>query len=285
MKFKNIVTVFVVAFILMSCAPAAKVAPTEIFVPRLTNTPVPPLPTITPMPIPSSTLSINSYPPCYPSFASSTPEYVSTPTLQLELSNGLILREYQNGAGIQRQESGCRYDTRHVGLETIEINLNNLFQVIVNPINDRNEKIVVMHNNDKIFETDAYSYIYSGLLAAWEYDNHWVIEVQAHTNISRHTEGIDIIRDGVSLKKTNDYKDVFAFQLLDKKPLYFFIRQNDTFGINYNDIETQLNYDFVPYLDFHPGADGQIEQYQNMVLFSTSKEGISLYVAIGAFNK
>ncbi len=47
MKIKNIVTVLLVAFILVSCAPAAKVVPTETTIPTSTFTPVPPTPTIT----------------------------------------------------------------------------------------------------------------------------------------------------------------------------------------------------------------------------------------------
>lgn len=48
MKIKNIVTVLLVAFILVSCAPVAKIVPTEMAVPTLTLTPLPPTPTITP---------------------------------------------------------------------------------------------------------------------------------------------------------------------------------------------------------------------------------------------
>jgi len=53
MKTETVVTVLLVAFILASCAPAAKVVPTETPVPTPTLTPVPPTPTITPTPIPT----------------------------------------------------------------------------------------------------------------------------------------------------------------------------------------------------------------------------------------
>jgi hypothetical protein len=46
MKIKNIVTVLLVAFVLVSCAPVAKVVPTETAVPTLTLSPAPPTPTI-----------------------------------------------------------------------------------------------------------------------------------------------------------------------------------------------------------------------------------------------
>jgi len=50
MKIKNPVTVLLVAIILVSCASAAKVAPTETAIPTSTFTPIPPTPTITPSP-------------------------------------------------------------------------------------------------------------------------------------------------------------------------------------------------------------------------------------------
>jgi hypothetical protein len=48
MKIKSIITVLLVAFILASCAPVAKVVPTETTVPTSIFTPVPPTPTVTP---------------------------------------------------------------------------------------------------------------------------------------------------------------------------------------------------------------------------------------------
>ena len=50
MKIKNISIVLLVVFILVSCAPAAKVVPTETAIPTLTLPPIPPTPTITPTP-------------------------------------------------------------------------------------------------------------------------------------------------------------------------------------------------------------------------------------------
>ena len=50
MKIKNIVTVLLTVFILVSCAPAAKIVPTKTAVPTLTLTSIPPTPTITPTP-------------------------------------------------------------------------------------------------------------------------------------------------------------------------------------------------------------------------------------------
>jgi hypothetical protein len=54
MKTKTIITVLLVAFILSSCAPPAKVVPTETAVPTSTYTPVPTTPTFTPTPAPEN---------------------------------------------------------------------------------------------------------------------------------------------------------------------------------------------------------------------------------------
>ncbi len=54
MKIKNIVTVLLIALILASCAPAAKVVPTETAIPTSTFTPIPPTPTFTPTPSPEN---------------------------------------------------------------------------------------------------------------------------------------------------------------------------------------------------------------------------------------
>lgn len=62
MKIKNIFTVLLVAIILVSCAPAAKVVPTETIIPTSTFTPVPPTPTITPTPIPTIDIEGQSIP-------------------------------------------------------------------------------------------------------------------------------------------------------------------------------------------------------------------------------
>ena len=56
MKIKNIVIVLLIAFIMVSCAPAAKIVPTETAVPTSTLTPIPLTPTITITPIPTTKL-------------------------------------------------------------------------------------------------------------------------------------------------------------------------------------------------------------------------------------
>ena len=63
MKIKNIVTVLLVAFILASCAPAAKAVPTETAIPTSTFTPIPTATaTITPTPTPENIANAKDLP-------------------------------------------------------------------------------------------------------------------------------------------------------------------------------------------------------------------------------
>lgn len=79
MKIKNIVTVLLVAIILASCAPAAKVVPTETAIPTSTFTPVPP--TITPTSIP--TIQVNG-------FSVPDPKYTNPELFDLQNANSPI---------------------------------------------------------------------------------------------------------------------------------------------------------------------------------------------------
>ncbi len=135
-----------------------------------------------------------------------------------------------------------------------------------------------MKDNLKLFETEIQTFVYSGLLEAWGYDNHWVIEVMTD-------DGVDIIRDGESLKGKNQYKEVFAFQLLDNKPFYFFRKENNSYGVNFDGAEIQLEYEDIPYDNPSPGMDRSVIQYQYKVLFYAVKNGIWRSVVIGAFGK
>lgn len=204
----------------------------------------------------------------------------------MSLTDNLILEEYQGSPDIQWEKSGCVYDDRD-RVNTKEIQLQNSTTISINPMGNGREKIIVFKEMRKVYETEISTYIYSGLIEAWEYDNHWVIEVVANNADSMPpiNDKIDIIRDGVSLKLENGYKEVFAFQVLAGKPFYFFKKEDDTMGINYNDKEIMVDYDDVRYSNPHPGLDGGIVQYQNMVDFAAAKNGVWHVVVISALHE
>ena len=284
MKVKNIYTVLFVALILTSCGTAVPVVPpAEAAVSTSTSTPVPLGNT---QKSPSPTASVRSYPPCAPSYLSFPP--ISKPWMQFDLSNGLILKEFHGPAEFDEQESGCRYADRDRARLT-DITLDNSFRIITKPISDLQEEVVVLRNGEQVFETQIGRYAHSGLLEVWGYDDHWVIEfVTANSEITSDgippgSENIDIVRDGASLKQENSYKEVFAFQLLAGKPFYFFKKQDNTFGVNYDGHEIELDYDEIDYLNPRPELDKSIIQYENMVIFNPKKDGSWSYIEIGVF--
>jgi GH35 family endo-1,4-beta-xylanase len=61
MKIQEIITSLFVSIILVSCAPAAKVVPTETAIPTLTITPIPSTPTISPTPVPDFATGLIDY--------------------------------------------------------------------------------------------------------------------------------------------------------------------------------------------------------------------------------
>lgn len=253
-------------------------------------------------------IPIASYPPCVSGQDNQSllPTQVNLPTKlhTTKLGNGLTLEEYSSayvaGQGWPHaQDSGCSYVTRNRATDNY-ISLDNSFQILLSPIDDQTELVTVKQDKLTIFETKAYTYIYSGLMEAWSYDNHWVIETltseaqgvdvshkdtQSLMDIQEKLRDyLDIIRDGVSLKEANGYQQVFSFQILNGKPFYFY-KRGEKYGINYDGVEAQLDYDYVTWNRPHPGVESFVWQFQNMVLFYGSRGGKGFMVIIGAFDR
>ncbi len=191
-------------------------------------------------------------------------------------------------------ERGCWYAFRDRA-HALQIDLDNGFQIIDVPKSGSKETARVMQNGQEIYSTEIRTFGYSGLLEAWGYQNHWVIEVvtQADGNALGNGKsqeevirqlGIDVIRDGQSLSQLGGYEKVFGFQLLANKPFYFYKKHNGTFGISFDGLATDLDYDDILYTNPHPGLDASIIHCQNMVLFGATKGHVQFMVAIGAFN-
>ncbi len=215
-----------------------------------------------------------SYPPCTALTKTISTPFSASDYTSLDLSNDLTLIEYQ-GNQFPLLDSGCFYNYRDRA-NTTEIILDNSYQVKITSIDTQNELVAVLKDGKMVYEINIHTSTYSGLMEAWGYQDHWVIEVVT-------ANGIDIIRDGESLKTKNNYKKVFAFQILDKKPFYFFEKSSYGFGANYNDNEIQLEYDDIPYLNPAPGSGGTITQFQNMVSFYGVKNGVWQQALIGSF--
>lgn len=213
------------------------------------------------------------YPPCI------TPRRELPPFPPLEGASfkqldGLTVEEYRSYVYLVHIEDlGCEYGGRKFDERTID--LKNSFHIDFQPIDPDSELVKVLQYDVVVFEAKTLTYGSSGLLQAWSYDNHWVIEIKT-------AEGIDIIRDGQSLKNINKYDQVFAFQLLAGKPFYFFKRGN-VWAVSYNNDEFQLDYDDISYTNVSIGMDPSIIQFQNMVIFEAKRGSDNYTVVIGAF--
>ncbi len=214
-----------------------------------------------------------SYPPC----ASLDTDQLPTPSVSngypQKLFEGLSIEEYSTYVyDIQSKNSGCRYADRIFNDTTIDLSPS--YQVVIQSIDMQSEIVKVLKGGIAIFDVKTLTYGSSGLVQAWSYDDHWVIEVKTQ-------QGVDIIRDGQSLKKANGYDKVFAFQILDNKPFFFFNRHN-IWGINYDSHEFQLNYDEISYNNIYDGMDPSVVQHQNMVIFQAKRNNNNYSVVIGA---
>jgi hypothetical protein len=199
--------------------------------------------------------------------------------LQLDLPNGLILQEITYGHPETFSKRGCYYFGRDDHrVRATEINLGNSYHIFITPLDDKEEMVTVVKNDIETFKINVHTYAFSGLVAAWGYQDHWVIEITT-------LDGIDIIQDGESQKLKNNYEQVCSFQTLSGKPFYFFKKSDLGYGVNYDGVEIHLDYDEIPCNDANENVDPVISRYQNMVHFFAKKDGNWTEVIIGAFNQ
>ena len=280
MKRKSVITISLFTFLFVACTPATTTVPIETVASTSIFTSTPLVSIQTPE-LSSPTLG-NSYPPCAPPYKSPFP--ISAPVLQIGLPSDLTLKEYQGEPDIDESESGCRYEFRD-RVHTTEININSSFHIINESSQNSKEEVVVLNNGEEVFICQC---TFTSLQEAWSYDGHWVIEFVTDDYLMKDNsvrQHVDVVRDGISLKKERNYKEVFAFQLLAGKPFYFFKKHDNTFGVNFDGNEIELSYDDIRY--DNPlavfGLDLSIFQYQNMVKFSAEKDGVWRSVVIGVF--
>lgn len=127
-------------------------------------------------------------------------------------------------------------------------------------------------------------------ITAWAYENHWIIQTQC--NVKKSADGtfevvkttFDVIWDGVSLNASQGYQASFAFQLLDGKPFYLFLR-DDQVWLNYAGEEALLGYDEVKLNYCCMSEPPAPYHYEKMITFYATEGKQLYYVAIGLFGK
>ena len=250
-----------------------------------------------PKTLPKSDITLTSaitltYPPCYP-FSLKDWHNDVIPLLKKplpKLSEQLFIQEYDTYFSIVHPENGgCRYGGHNAtylsnpksGTVIIlnEIYTLELEPILINSDSDGTfvgERITIFKTGVTVYEIETGTTGSSGLLQAWAYDDHWVIEfITAEMDV-------DIIYDGQSQKFAHGYDEVFGFQILADRPFYFF-RRNDSWGVNFDNQEYYLNYDDIPYTNISIGMDVSVTQYQNMVLFQAERDNQRYSVVIGVF--
>jgi len=118
------------------------------------------------------------------------------------------------------------------------------------------------------------------LQALWTYDGHWALEV---LYADADTWAGQLYVDGELASATRGYEEAFAFQLLDGKPFYFFLRGGSV-GISYNGEEADLGYDEV--IHYRCCAESMLNPVQavNMVAFFAVRDSLWYYVELGRFD-
>ena len=239
------------------------------------------------------------YPPCNPHFDGSgdIPDPANPP---VTLANGLRLEEYK-GEFIwpHPEDRGCLYMGRNRATDSV-IDLSNSIRIIVSYITETREEVRVIRDGRTVFVMQVRPYVYSGLLEAWSYEDHWCIEAitidadelldswygapkqTIYEQQERVRRYYDVICDGHSLKEAGSYEEVFSFQVLDNRPFHFYKREG-SFGINFDGAESQLEYDSLTWFKPHPGSESFVYQFENMVVFYASRGEDQYQVVVGAY--
>jgi hypothetical protein len=291
MKIKNITTVLVVAFILVSCAPAVTVvSPTEATIPTFTFTPVPPTPSSTPIsPIkPSSVIEIGEL--SIQEFELKEPP--DSESRSFEPVNGIesaILAEHQVERGnFTKMSHAANYTPLGDGTQIFtstwdgkQIRAEQNFQDAGST--DTRTIIVTLDKIEllrlKIEHAVMPSYSLQGL---WVFDKEWFIETVANSS-GQNPYGVgEVFQTGQSLNKLYGYDETFGFQSLSGKPFYFY-KQNKKIGIIYDGQSLPVEYDNIPHYGCCSAGGINPNHSENMVSFFAKHDRKWYYIEIGVF--
>jgi hypothetical protein len=246
---KTIFSLLLILISVASCAPKVALTPTQT--PYLTKTPLPTQGIISPL---------TSVP------ASAANEIFITLPLATDFQTEVTYPPCKpvNDGYLPASKTGCMYISPFV-TESTQIDLGNSFQVVVKIVDEPSSLVTIVKNGKEVYKTQAFRYtsygLFSGLITAWGYGNHWAIEITTPS-------GLDVIQDGESIKAKNNYVVVCGFQILSGKPFYLFKKLGVGYGANYDGILVNLDYDEIACNADNPKNEHLIKHYQNMVDFS-----------------
>lgn len=204
----------------------------------------------------------------------------------IELPNGLKLEKYLCSETAYSQiyqrhieSSGNAYRSGFTGrLSPNEMLIEDTIGILAKKVDSEKWVMTINIGGKKVYETELADLAsIPGFVQNWSYDNHWAIEIIPYpfpnktalaTNFfSGGSVSIaDVIVDGISIRRTNKYKEVFGFQLLAGKSFFFF-RTDNGVGVSYDGQTSDILFDDVLYRNYWSGFDSDPVQYENSVLF------------------
>lgn len=129
----------------------------------------------------------------------------------------------------------------------------------------------------------------SPLRGIWEVGGDWVLEyaeINVAVDEAENTAASDakgqLVWKGVSLNEKDSLDEIFGFQLLNRRPFYFF-EKDDEIGIVFDGKGTMLGFDRVPHYVCCSAAELNPRPSPNMVSFFAQKAGTWYYVEIGDY--
>jgi hypothetical protein len=113
-----------------------------------------------------------------------------------------------------------------------------------------------------------------GVITAWTFQNNWIIQ----SYCEKHYE---IIWNGERINQIKNYQESYAFQLLDNKPFYLFLRDNQVW-VYYDEIESMLGYEGIM-IDYSccSSMPEPPQHYERAIEFKAYIEPEYYYVVIG----
>jgi hypothetical protein len=141
--------------------------------------------------------------------------------------------------------------------------------------------VTLQRNDVEIYRIDTgMASPVTALRGLWTYDGHWVLET---AYISSETIMGRITRDGLVLNDEMGYSDAFGFQLLDRRPFYFFARHS-RIGYSYAGRESMPAFDDIPHYGCCSAAELNPRQALELVAFFARRGDSWYYVEISPGN-
>jgi hypothetical protein len=141
--------------------------------------------------------------------------------------------------------------------------------------------VSVRKNNEEIYRIDTGTwggYANERLVGLQEFQGRWILEIMHYEGSDFNYRGV-IIDNGTSLREKFGYEDTFGFQILRKKPIFFF-KKDGLYNLWYDGTEILTGYSEIYHYGYgdawvlNPGC------YETLLDFFGKRNGKWYYVQI-----